>query len=83
MKVQVITLRSKKLDSGEYEVAEQYSSIYRDEVACLYQDRNGVQILLKKGTLVKVKHSLKEMENYLGLGWEFLRVNCFISVSET
>ena len=64
MKVQVITLKSKKLDSGEYEVTEKYSSIYRNEVACLYKDRNGVYILLKKGILVKVKHSLSEMESY-------------------
>ena len=57
MKVHVIEIRKKR----DEEPTERQSSVYTDDVACLYQDRNGVFILRKSGTLMKVKHSLEEL----------------------
>lgn len=61
MKVHVTTLR--RFGDSDFE-EEKYESFYRDEIACLYRDRKGVFLLRKNGILVKVKHSLKEMEGY-------------------
>ena len=64
MKIHVITLRRKKTESGDFEEVEKYAPINKRDVACLYKDRKGVFILRRDGILVKVKHSLEEMEGY-------------------
>lgn len=63
-KIHVITLRKRK---GEDEVIEGHDEIFKDDVSCLYQDRNGVFILKKSGILTKVKHTLEELRPYFDL----------------
>lgn len=63
-KIHVITLRKRK---DEDEVTEGHAEVFKDDVACLYKDRNGVFIVKKSGIMMKVKHSLKELKPYFGL----------------
>ena len=41
--------------------------LYADQIQCLYKDRKGVYISTKQGYLIKVNHTIEELEGALGL----------------
>jgi len=59
-KVHVTTLK-RDLEGNETEISRNF---FRDDVTCIYKDRKGVFLSIKTGYLVKVKHTLVEMESY-------------------
>jgi len=51
-------------ESEEYKEIEKRTEFSTDDLACIYKDGRGVYLLKKNGILMKVKHSLEDMEAY-------------------
>lgn len=59
MKVQLVR---KKYDKNNDKTLEVSETVDKDDLLCFYKDRYGVFILLRKGYLIEVNHTMDQLE---------------------
>lgn len=62
MRIQ-INIKVQNKDTGEEELKE--ITLYKDNIACLYQDTHGVAITTKQGKFYRVDNTLKQLKGLL------------------
>lgn len=61
MKVRLMRFKQIRDEKGESKNLEVSEDVNSDDVLCLYKDRYNVSVLLKRGTLLRVNHTIEEL----------------------